>query len=162
MGAFKTTVKTLFVLLIASCAYALDVDVASIAHDAKKQNKHVMFFHHIPGCPYCKAMLDENFKDEAILKEIEAHFIYVDVYTQTQGTITYKDFKGSYKAFSAHVGAFAYPSTLFMNGEGEVVHAAIGYRNINEHFAEISYVSTGSYKHMDLESYVQKLELEKE
>jgi thioredoxin-related protein len=161
-GFFIFGAKVLFVLLITNFAYAADITVVDIAKEAKNEDKHIMFFHHIPGCPYCKAMRDENFKEEAITKEIAKHFIAVDVYTKTEGTISYKDFKGSYKAFSAHVGAFAYPSTVFMNGEGEIVHRAIGYRNADEYLTEILYVSTGSYKIMDLEAYALKREFEKE
>lgn len=159
---FKKLLTPLFLVFMASSVYSADIDIDKLALKAKEQNKHIMFFHHIPGCPYCKAMLKENFQDEALLKQIDENFIYVDIYTATEGSIRLKDFQGNYKEFSGHVGAFAYPSTIFMNGDGEVIHKAVGYRNIDEHFAEISYVSTGSYKTMDLEAYVQKLELEQE
>jgi len=49
-----------------------------------------------------------------------------------------------------------------MNSEGEVIHRAIGYKNIDEYLAEMKYVSTKSYKTIDLESFNQKLEFEKE
>ena len=141
-------------------ANATDIDVDKLLQTAKKQNRHIMFFHHIPGCPYCKTMLDENFKDDSILKEINNDFVYVDVYTANKGTVKFRDFRGSHKEFSAYLGAFVYPSTIFMNDEGKVVHKAIGYRNIDEYIAEITYISSQSYKTMDLESYLQKLEME--
>jgi thioredoxin-related protein len=159
---FRNITKVLFVILFASFAYAADMDIDKIIKEARDKKKHIMFFHHIPGCPYCEAMIEENFKDDTLLKEINENFIYIDIYTSTEGTIKYRDFRGSYKDFSAHVGAFAYPATLFMNDEGDIIHRAIGYRNIDEHFAEIMYVATGSYKTMDLEAYKQKLEFEKE
>ncbi len=105
-------------------------------------------------------MLDENFKDATILREIDKNFIYVDIFTANKGSVKFNDFEGSYKEFSAHIGAFVYPSTIFMNDKGEVVHRAIGYRNVDEYFTEITYISTKSYKTMDLESYVLKLEME--
>lgn len=150
----------LFTLVIS--AYGIDIDIDKLLQTAKKQNKQIMFFHHIPRCPYCETMLAENFHDTTILKEIDKKFLYVDIYTANKGNIKFQDFQGSYKEFSTFIGAFVYPSTIFMNDKGEVVNKAIGYRNIEEHFAEIKYVSTESYKTMDLESYTMKLEFEKE
>ena len=155
----KTLTSFLFLMAISSL-HGADIDVDKLLVRAKEQNKYLLFFHHIPRCPYCKAMLDENFKDEKIVKEIAANFIHVEIYTANQGSVRFQEFEGSTKEFSAHVGAFVYPSTIFMNGEGAVVHTAIGYRNSDEYFAELSYVATGHYKTMGLEEYKLKLELE--
>jgi len=159
---FKNLNKTLFIFLFAGFAYGADLDIEKIVNEVKSQNKDILFFHHIPGCPYCAAMIEENFKDEALMHEIQENFIYVDIYTKTDGEIKYKDFKGSYKDFSTYVGAFAYPATTFMNANGEIIHRAIGYRNIGEHYAEIKYVSSKSYKTMDLDAYKIELEFKKD
>ena len=153
-------VKSLLLFLLISSANGNDIDINKFIQVAKKQNKHIMFFHHIPGCPYCKAMLDENFKDANILKEIKNNFIYIDIYTANKNKIKYKNFEGSYKEFSKLVGAFVYPSTIFMDDNGKIVHKSIGYRNIDEYIVDIKYVSTKHYKKIDLETYIEKLELE--
>lgn len=156
----KSILSPFLVLMLASCVNGADIDVNKLLLKAKEQNKPLMFFHHIPGCPYCKAMLDENFKDAKLLKEIAANFLHVEIYTANLGTVRYQDFKGSTKEFSSHIGAFVYPSTIFMTPEGEVIHSAIGYRNIDEYFAEITYVSSGNYKTMGLEEHKLKIEME--
>jgi len=156
----KILIKPFLFFILASTSYGVDIDVNKLIQIAKKQNKQIMFFHHIPGCPYCKGMLDENFKNATILKEIDKNFIYVDIFTANKDSVRFQDFKGTYKEFSKYMGAVAYPATVFMNNEGKIVHRAIGYRNVNEHSAEIRYVSTKSYKTMDLESYITKIELE--
>ena len=146
--------------MLISSTYGVDIDVNKLLQAAKKQSKHMMFFYHIPRCPYCKAMLSENFQDKTILKEVDKNFIYVDIYTANQGRIKFQGFEGSYKEFSKHMGALVYPATIFMSPEGKVVYKSIGYRNIDEYITEITYVSTSSYKIMDLESYIIKLELD--
>lgn len=158
----KTIIKLFLFFFLVESAYSNDIDANKLLQVAKKQNKDILFFNHIPNCPYCKAMLDENFKDEGILEELDKNFIHVDVYTANKGNIKFKDFEGSHKEFSAHIGAFVYPSTIFMDAEGNIIHKAIGYRNIDEYFAEITYVSAKSYKMMDLESHIEKIELEKD
>lgn len=158
----KILLKPFIVFIFVVSAQGTDIDIDKLLKVAKEQNKDLMFFHHIPGCPYCKTMLNENFKDVSILEEIKKHFVYVDVYTANNGTIKFQNFNGSYKEFSAYIGAFVYPATIFMNETGEVIHKAIGYRNIDEYFIELSYVGTRSYQTMDLESYSLELEFAKE
>ncbi|WP_458700488.1 thioredoxin family protein [Sulfurospirillum sp. 1307] len=156
----KKFIKSLLLLFSFTILNAGDVDLDKIVKVAKAQNRGVLIFHHIPGCSYCKAMLDENFKDATILKEIDKNFVYVDIYTADNGVVKFRDFKGSHKEFSAYIGAVAYPATIFMNSEGEVIYRSIGYRNIDEYLLEIKYVLTKSYKTMDLESFIQKQEME--
>ena len=106
-------------------------------------------------------MLDENFKDKkntgAYQKKI---FILVDIYTADQRDILLKDFKGSAKKFAAHIGASAYPATLFMDHKGRVFYKAIGYRNIQEYIYEIQFITTNNYKKMKLDEFIVKMEIE--
>ncbi len=154
--------KFLLLLLLLTFVNGNEIDINKLVVEAKEQNKFILFFHHVPGCPYCKAMLDENFKDENILKIVNKDFIYVDIYTADEDTIIFKDFSGNHKEFSKYIGAFAYPATVFMNQGGEVIHRAIGYRNIDEHITDITYISTKSYKTMNFQTYKEKRDFEKE
>lgn len=158
----KNLIKYLFLLSFLTFASANETNINLLIQQAHKENKFIMFFHHIPGCPYCKRMLDENFQDQRVLDAISQDFLLVDIYTADTKTITYKDFVGNPKEFSNHVGAVAYPATIFMDSNGKIIHGAIGYRNIEEYLAEISYISSKNYQEMDLESYKIKLELEKD
>lgn len=159
---FKKHMTYLLTLLFCALSNASEVNIDMLLEQAKSQNKHVMFYHHIPGCPYCKKMLEENFKDPNILKIINENFVYVEIYTAHSGPVIFKNFTGTHKEFSVYAGAVAYPATIFMNSEGEIVHRAIGYRNIDEHLADITYISTKNYETINLESYIEKLEFEKE
>ncbi|MEA3372523.1 MAG: thioredoxin family protein [Campylobacterota bacterium] len=159
---FKKLVTSFLMLILFTFANSAEVDLNKHLETAKNQNKFIMFFHHIPGCPYCQRMIEENFKDPNILKVVNKNFIYVDIYTADTDPVVFKDFAGTHKEFSSYIGAVAYPATVFMDKNGKVLHRAIGYRNIDEHFADITYISTESYKKMDLESYKEKLDFEKD
>ncbi|MEA2017580.1 MAG: thioredoxin family protein [Campylobacterota bacterium] len=159
---FKKFEKFLLLLILFTFVNGADVDLNKVLEKAKNQNKFIMFFHHIPKCQYCKSMIDENFKDPKILKLINNNFIYVDIYTAGTNTIIFKGFKGTPSEFSKFIGAFAYPATLFMNSNGKVIHKSIGYRNVDEHIVDITYISTRSYKDMKFEAYKWKLDFEKD
>lgn len=138
------------------------IDIDKKIEEAKKEEKTLMFFFHIPNCPYCKGMLDENFKNEKTLKLIEENFIFVDIYTADKKSIVLKDFKGSPKEFAKYIGASAYPATLFMDTNAKIFYKAIGYRNIQEYIYEITYITTKNYKKMKLDEFILKVEMEDE
>ena len=141
---------------------AEDLNINKVLEHAVKQNKQVMFFFHIPRCPYCERMLKENFKDKKTLDQIEKYFILVDVYSADKGTVVYNEFSGSRKEFSKYLGASAVPATFFMNIKGKVIHKAIGYRNTSELLAEIKYIGTKSYLKQDLDTFASELEFNEE
>ena len=142
----------LILLLITVVNANETIDINSKIQIAQKENKQLMFFFHIPHCPYCIRMINENFKDKETLKEIEENFIFIDIYKKDK----------NYEKLAKDLGAVAYPAILFMNKDKKIIHKAIGYRNTNELLSEMKYISTQSYKSMDLESFILKLEFEKD
>lgn len=157
---FKIVIFILSLTIIVSANN--DININDKIKLAKQQDKHIMMFFHIPYCPYCKRMLDENFKDTSLLKEIKKNFVLIDIYTGDDGIVTFNNFKGTKKEFSKHIGAFAFPATIFLDKNQKTVYKSIGYRNIQEHFVELKYVDSYSYKTTSLEEFSEKLEFEKD
>ena len=156
----KLLVNMLFVIF----SLVMVVNAANIDVNKKlsklTESKHIMFFVHIPNCSYCKAMLDENLKNKEILDVINKNFVFINIYTKDEGIVSFKDFKGTYKEFSRYIGAVAYPATIFMDNSGKIIYRSIGYRNIKEQIREIKYISSGSYKKISLETFIENLEME--
>lgn len=126
------------------------------------KKKELMIFFHIPNCPYCERMLNENFKDKKVLDLIEKNFVLVDIYTATKKQIITKSFKGDAKEFAKYTKAIAYPATVFIDTKGKVFYKAIGYRNIQEYIYELNYIISEDYKKMPLDEFVVKMEMEDE
>lgn len=158
---FKAVLTLLFVV---SLSNANDIDLNKIAQKAKEDKKELMFFFHIPHCPYCERMLKKNFKDKEILKEINKAFVLVDIYTKDEGFIKLNDFKGTRKEFAKKMGIKTYPYTLFTNSNFDILYRSNGYRNIDEYLVEIKYVSSGTCKDksMSVQDYADELEFEKD
>jgi thioredoxin-related protein len=135
------------------------INVDSAIKDIKQNGKNIMLFFHMPGCPYCKRMLDKNFKDTKVLQLIKENFVLVDIYTADSRDVLFNNNKTSPKEFAKTVGATVYPTTLFMDKNGKVYYKAVGYRNIQEYINELKYLSSKSYKKMDLDAYILHLEM---
>lgn len=156
---FKLAVLLAF---LTSLVQGSDLNINEVEKKAKSENKQMMFFFHIPGCPYCERMLKENFKDKETLSEIKKDFVFVDIYTGDKGEVVYKDFKGSKKEFAKKMKVFTYPTTQFRSASSKIIHEARGYRNTDEYLTEIKYIASRAYKRTDLETFAEDLEFAKD
>ena len=46
------------------------LDIAEDVEEAKDENKHLMLYMHLTGCPYCYKMIEEGLKTTSILKSL--------------------------------------------------------------------------------------------
>jgi len=152
--------KILFtILLVVSASASNNINLDKKMKMVSNGEKNIIIFFHIPSCNYCETMLNENFTSKKILKELDNDFILVDIYTKDKGIIIYKDFKGTHKEFAKYMKVAAYPATYFIDKNGNILYKSIGYRNIEEYYKEIKYISSKRYKQIDLETFIQEIEL---
>jgi len=147
-------------ILAYSSLFSKEINLDNMIKKAQNHNKQIMIFIHIPDCPYCESMKNENFQDKKTLEEIKKNFLLEDI--NVKDFILFKGEKKTHKEFAKSIGIFVFPSTLFMGGTGEVLFRSMGYRNIDEYLAEIKYISSKSYKKISLEKFLENLEFEQD
>lgn len=153
-------VKSFLFFILVSSASGIDINITEMMTYAKKHNKHIMIFMHIPNCPYCRMMKEENFLDKETKKAIKENFVFHKI--DKEYTIIFKGLQITFEEFSKRMKISAFPATLFMKSNGKVLYRSIGYRNIDEYLTEMKYISTKSYKKISLEKFAENLELEKD
>ncbi|MEM7654626.1 MAG: thioredoxin family protein [Bacteroidota bacterium] len=87
--------------------------------EAKAQRKVVFVDAYTTWCGPCKAMARNTFPDDEVGAFFGEHFI----------SYKYDMEKGEGPQFAAKYAVNAYPTLLFINYKGEVVHKALGYRS---------------------------------
>ena len=145
----------LLILLLAlfSLARAQDVNLDSLVTQAQEENKHILVYFHQPYCGYCRRMKNNTLNDSAVKEKIKKDFIYVDIDIREDGTVVLNDFKGSKREFARYLDYDAYPSTVFIDKNGEMIYAQAGYQD-EEYFLKILYyISTVSYDDMGIEEF---------
>lgn len=163
MKKLLTTIVFILSFTVFANASAIEeIDINSKIKLAKQQNKHLMIFFHIPGCPYCKSMLDNNFKDKETVEEMKKNFVFINLYTADDTFITFDDFDGDIKEFATHIGAFAYPATIFIDKNKKTVYKSIGYRNTLELLSELNYISSLSYNTVSIKKFTESWSFERE
>jgi len=103
-------------------------------------------------------MITFTLGDPEIKKEINKKFVFIDIYTKESGTVTFKEFKGSRKAFAKHLGYDFYPTSIFIDAKSEIVNATPGAREQDFFINVLDYVSTKQYIEMEFETYLDMLD----
>lgn len=130
---------------VISITVANDINLDQLVVEAKKTNKHILVFLHIPGCNYCLNMQEFTFDDELVIAAIKKDFIFVDMNVRDEGVVIYDNFKVSKLKFAKKIGYPMYPSCLFFDKNGELVYDGVGYRDENKFLKILKFVSSKSY-----------------
>ncbi|WP_154806497.1 thioredoxin family protein [Sulfurovum lithotrophicum] len=142
--------RLVFMLLtVIGIAFANDIDLDQIVHDAKKTNKHILVFLHITGCNYCLKMQEFTFDDEKVEAEIKKDFIFVDINVRDEGIVSFDGLKVSKLKFAKEIGYPMYPSCLFFDQNGELVYDEVGYRDEAKFLDTLHLVSTKAYNDVE-------------
>ena len=93
---------------------------------ARTQRKPVFVDAYTVWCGPCKAMARNTFPDGEVGAFFNANFINYQLDME----------KGEGVAFAQRYDVIAYPTLLFINHQGEVIHKALGYRDPGQFIAE--------------------------
>jgi thiol-disulfide isomerase/thioredoxin len=95
---------------------------------AKKDNKIIFFDAYTSWCGPCKMMAKDVFTRDSV----------ADLFNQTFLNVKYDMEKGEGPELQKKYGVSAYPTYLFINADGEVVHKIVGSMPAKEFMAEAS------------------------
>jgi thioredoxin-related protein len=132
------------------------LDVAEDAQDALNENKTVLLYFHLDGCPYCDAMLTQNFKGGENLAFIKKHFSVIAVNIKGSREITMSESESMTEQELSEKLAVKYtPTIVFLGEDGKQAFRTNGYRNELAFRHVLEYVASKSYKRTTLSNYVE-------
>ena len=121
------------------------LDIAEDAEEALDESKSLLLYFHLDGCPYCDAMLEQNFKGGDNLAFIKDHFSVISVNIKGQREITMSDEETRSEKELAEMLKVQYtPTIVFLGGDGKQVFRTNGYRNTQAFRSVLEYVVDGA------------------
>ncbi|WP_234567750.1 thioredoxin family protein [Rhodohalobacter sp. 614A] len=97
---------------------------------ASDQNKLIMIDIYEVGCQYCRAMEREVYPSPSVRAVLDRDFVPVKINGHSENTVIYKGEEMTEQQFASQMGVTAYPFTVIMDGEGNVIDSRRGYMNI--------------------------------
>lgn len=150
----------LSLMLVQVSLSANDVDIDILIEEAKKTDKHLFILLSKTGCSWCAKMKKSIFDDEEIRSFLKKDFLFEFVDIKEDGTVTSKDFKGSKRKFSKHLGHNFYPTSVFINKDNEIVFSQPGIVNNAKFLLILDYIKSKSYVDFSFQAYVDEKEFD--
>jgi thioredoxin-related protein len=104
------------------------LDIREDAAEAARQGRRLMVYFHQNGCPYCRQLVEVNFRDARIVEHARRHFVAIDINIFGDREVTSADGrKMPEKAFAALLKIQFTPTLVFFDHEARVAHRINGY-----------------------------------
>ena len=135
------------------------LDITEDANEAQKNNKHLMIFLDLDGCPYCDKMLKESFSPKNRTSDfIKAHFDVINMRITGEREITWdENTTMSEKEFAKKTKIYFTPTILFLDGDKNIVARIDGYRSPENFMNILKYVNGKYYKKMQIDEYLNRV-----
>ncbi len=130
------------------------LDLSEDASEAAQNNKHVLLFMTLNGCPYCSKMLNEVFAQDK--EYIQKHFDSIAINIKGDRMVTPPGGEEmTEKNYAGKLRVLFTPTIVFLDADAKPVYRINGFWNSKMFRAAIEYVSSKSYKTMSLPTYVK-------
>jgi thioredoxin-related protein len=104
------------------------LDLRGDIAEAAREGKRVMLYFEQPGCPYCKRLVEVNFKQPAIAARMQRHFVSLDINIWGDRELTSPEGRTmTEKQFAAALKIQYTPTLVFFDEKGRVALRINGY-----------------------------------
>jgi len=133
------------------------LDITEDTADTAENNKHLMIFLDLDGCPYCAEMLKKSFFSKNRTSDfIKSYFDVIQMRLGGQKEITWDDDTiMTEDEFAKKMKVYFTPTILFLDGNKNIVARADGYRSPENFLDILKYVNGKYYKEMEIEEYLE-------
>ena len=133
------------------------LDLREDVAEAAAKGKRVMLYFGQDGCPYCKRLMEVNFRQAAIADKAQRHLVALALniwgdrqVTWTDGAVTTE------KRLAAQLKVQFTPTLLFLDERGGVALRLNGYHPPHQFEAALDYVSEKLEKKLAFRDYLEK------
>lgn len=134
------------------------LEIMDDAEDAAAEDKHVMLFFHMNGCPYCYQMAVENFIESPHVDFIKDNFNVIELnWDGSREVVFNEEVSLPEKELARHLGARATPTTIFLDAEGNPIFRVDGYRDPAAFKTIVDYVSGKHYESLSFQEFKDTL-----
>ncbi|MEQ8578856.1 MAG: thioredoxin family protein [Balneola sp.] len=108
------------------------VTLEAAQQEALQSDKLIMVDVYEVGCKYCRAMEREVYPDTTVRIVLDQGYIPVKLDGNSEETIRFNGEVLSAREFAQKKGAYAFPTVLVLNANGDVLKKRTGFMNVDE------------------------------
>lgn len=132
-------------------------DLGEDSRAAAQSGKVLMIYFHQPRCPYCAALVNNNFSQRHIVQYMRKNIVALEMNMWGDREITGFDGKAyNEKAFAARHKVWFTPTLLFFDGNGKIILRINGYFPPHKFMTALRFIGEKHYKTMRFRDYFAK------
>jgi thioredoxin-related protein len=121
---------------------------------ASEENRYVVVDFYTDWCKWCKVMDQKTYSDSLVVKTLQEGFVAAKIDGESQEKITYRGKTMTQSEFTMGMKVSGFPSTLFMDSQGNVIGILPGYIEAPVFLKILDYVSSEAYKKVKLDDFL--------
>ncbi len=131
------------------------LDISEDVNEATQNNKHLMLFIDLDGCPYCTKMLKESFiTKNSTSNFMQKHFDVINLNVKGSKEVIWKGKTLSEKELAIDLHIQYSPTILFLDKDKNIVLRLNGYRSAENFKIILGYIDGKHYKNQKLSEYL--------
>jgi thioredoxin-related protein len=96
--------------------------------EAAREGKRVMLYFGQPGCPYCRQLMEVNFRQRPIAERMQKEFVSLELSIFGDREVTWTDGRATTeKKLAAELKVQYTPTLVFLDEKGAIAHRVNGY-----------------------------------
>jgi thioredoxin-related protein len=96
--------------------------------EAAREGKRVMLYFGQPGCPYCKQLMEVNFRQRPIVERMQKEFVALELSIFGDRELTWTDGRETTeKKLAGELKVQYTPTLIFLDEKGGIAHRVNGY-----------------------------------
>lgn len=133
------------------------LEIAEDVEEASAEDKHVLLFFHLEGCPYCYRMVEENFKNSPYTAFLQQHFDVIAINVRGDREVVFtEEVNLTEKDLARYLRVRFTPTVIFLGDDNEPVLRLNGYRSLEGFKHALDFVAEKAYRHTGLSNYIEQ------
>jgi len=131
---------------------------------AKKKHKYILVDIYTDWCGWCKKMDNETFRDPAVVKYLEEHFVAIKLNAEEKAPIAFNGNiynnpnparqRSTHQLAVALAGAkLSYPTYVYLDSKGKAITTTQGYTQPEDLMPLLEYIGSNAYKSKTWKDY---------
>jgi thioredoxin-related protein len=131
------------------------LDIAEDVDEAADEDRHVILFLEMNGCPYCAKMLKENFAEAPYRDFLQDNFDVIALNIRGDREVAFDaETTVTEKQLADVLDVRFTPTVVFLNKANRPVARINGYRNLDDFKQVLDFVASAAYEEQDLASWL--------
>jgi len=122
------------------------VSLEEAQHQALDKGRYILLDVYTEWCGFCRRMIRETYADKRVQEALDQYFYPVRIDAESLRMVTFQGQSYSMQDLALAFGVQSFPTTIFLNPQGEPVALQPGFIEAERFHKMLSFVGSESYR----------------